>query len=594
MSAASVRREFSSAVVITRVSMSASSAPATFPEARRARVSRSPLARVSRRWMSAWSAASLRSAGTTGVSATRIRSKVNRWRTIGSETWRGVRGCETRASLTLRLFIRLASRLRASRAWGGRSGCFNRASARSSVSAASPGSAIGGMRSSAGIVWKPIVSPPKNPVRGGGSSSNRASTAATREIQSSVHRLNDVWLDRRAGEFGADLIVENLAHHRGVTKNASHHGHWCSLAGGEEAMENDARRGGEFASGMVQDAESERIAAVGGGEDGGEERGEIGGIPADDQLLVGGGSEGVHQVTEQRRGLALVVGAQGDAQGFATDPVSGTVVRDGKAPAAGAGALGAGVAAAGDGARASDDNDAGARAEGGVQGNFSVGDDLDFAAKQPGESAAERFPGCGAARTGGAEAGTVDVGRLEASHGAGLANSGGQGRVGGLFSHANHVASAGAAAAEDGVLVSDQAGCLAAAAVNTEEDSHGVVLPRAKAFDRRERDLRTRSPGAFAYSTVQALPRNCVSWFPAEIATWAARKGRYSRKLLSESLWASTGLTCSSSWSTWRASRCSACAFASGRARCAIIFSPTATFPGGRLRFRLSRPRPAH
>ena len=77
------------------------------------------------------------SAGTTGVSATCMRSKVNRCLTMGMEMCRGVRGCSTSASLTLRLFMMPRFRLRRSSAWVGKSLCFRSARARSSVSAGS-------------------------------------------------------------------------------------------------------------------------------------------------------------------------------------------------------------------------------------------------------------------------------------------------------------------------------------------------------------------------------------------------------------------------------------------------------------------------
>jgi hypothetical protein len=105
---------------------------ATRPEARCANVSFSPEEIVSIRLHSASSAASLTSAGTTGVRATCIRSKVYNWRTSGRETCRGVLGCSTSASFTLRCLRTLLFFPNRSSTSAGKSGRRSKARAASS------------------------------------------------------------------------------------------------------------------------------------------------------------------------------------------------------------------------------------------------------------------------------------------------------------------------------------------------------------------------------------------------------------------------------------------------------------------------------
>src|SRR4051794_32920301 len=64
----------------------------------------------------------------------RIKSKVNKCLTIGSDTWRGVFGCSTKASFTLRLFMTAEFLLSRSRASPGRPVLLRSVSARSSLS----------------------------------------------------------------------------------------------------------------------------------------------------------------------------------------------------------------------------------------------------------------------------------------------------------------------------------------------------------------------------------------------------------------------------------------------------------------------------
>src|SRR5882762_4736528 len=96
--------------------------------ARCAQVNFSPEEMVSRRLQSTSSATNLRSAGTIGVSATCITSKVYNCRTRGSEMWHGVLECSTRGPLHLAIL---------------QYGRFNRLNARSSVGAESSSMTFG-------------------------------------------------------------------------------------------------------------------------------------------------------------------------------------------------------------------------------------------------------------------------------------------------------------------------------------------------------------------------------------------------------------------------------------------------------------------
>jgi len=137
---ASVSLGFSSAVCSTRGSASSSNAAATRPDARRAKDRRAPEAMDSRRLSRVSSAATLMSPAITGVRATCMRSKVNSCRRSDNETWRGVLGCPTKASLTFRpvAALLLPSRSRTS---DGRSILCSRARARSSLKAGSAAAA---------------------------------------------------------------------------------------------------------------------------------------------------------------------------------------------------------------------------------------------------------------------------------------------------------------------------------------------------------------------------------------------------------------------------------------------------------------------
>jgi hypothetical protein len=201
------------------------------------------------------------------------------------------------------------------------------------------------------------------------------------QTQGAFDWVDDFWLHLHAGIEPANLIVENLAHEYGMTKDAPGHGHWdgrggCGDAGSrrpvlrKQAADYDRRQVGEFRAGG---GENLRGGIFGAGEDGGKERGEIGRVGR-----RGGAGEifecrdvpGFQQGRTERRGLqrgaglgvsfsAIHVAHQGGGGG-ATDPVGAAFVGDGVSPASGARGVAFEVAAVGDGAGAGNDEDAGA------------------------------------------------------------------------------------------------------------------------------------------------------------------------------------------------------------------------------------------
>src|SRR5271157_4162479 len=110
------------------------------------------------------------------------------------------------------------------------------------------------------------------------------STAADRSVrptclpgqaQRAFDRLNHLRTHFRARVEGAEFIVKNLAHQRGVTKDSSGHGHRDRgrVGFGEQAAEHDGGKLGKFAAGAGENLRGQIVRAGG---DRGKERSKIG------------------------------------------------------------------------------------------------------------------------------------------------------------------------------------------------------------------------------------------------------------------------------------------------------------------------------
>ena len=116
----------------------------------------------------------------------------------------------------------------------------------------------------------------------------------------------------------------------------------------------------------------------------------------------------------------LIKGIHDGGNGAATDPVAGTLVRDGESPTSGACRVTGSVAAIND--------RAGIRAERGIQGDDSVADDFNISIAgrrtELGEDAADLRRNLGIGRAGGADANGADLLGRNSGVGASLANRG--------------------------------------------------------------------------------------------------------------------------------------------------------------------------
>jgi hypothetical protein len=104
-----------------------------------------------------------------------------------------------------------------------------------------------------------------------------------------------------------------------------------------------------------------------------------------------------------------------------------------------------------------------------------------------------------------AHTGRRDLSRSDAGGGTRLSDGGGERCPRPGFADANRVAAPGGAAAENGILVADQAGGLAAPAVNAKEKSHSCIF----SIRRRYTGLVDRG-GAQSRRLMRQVPRNRI------------------------------------------------------------------------------------
>ena len=192
-------------------------------------------------------------------------------------------------------------------------------------------------------------------------------------------------------------------------------------------------------------------------------------------------SPGAHNARRERGisgvgfGLTFVVGPHHAADGGSPDPVAGPFVRDGKSPTASMRGPARDISSVGNRSGAGDHDHPRTGAKSGCERNHRVADHFRVRRNQFQENAPDYVADVGMSGAGHANAGPRDLGGSDAGGGTSLTDGGAKRFPRPGFADANQVAARGGAAAENGILVADQAGGLAAAAVNAKEKSHSCI-----------------------------------------------------------------------------------------------------------------------
>lgn len=225
------------------------------------------------------------------------------------------------------------------------------------------------------------------------------------------------------------------------------------------------------------------------GEHGGKERGEVwsgarGGRAG--KIFQCGDTPGFQQSRGKRRVLqsgagfrvsfsSIHVPHQG-GRGGAADPVCGTFVGDGESPASGARGVALRIAAVGDGTGAGDDEDSGARAECGFQGDLHVADDANRGRQDFSEDATNNLSDFRTRGSGSADAGVCNLCERDSRGGASLAHGLMQRFARVLFPDTEDVAGSGGSGGEEMRFIAYSTERFGAAAVDAEVVGHAVIF----------------------------------------------------------------------------------------------------------------------
>ena len=171
-------------------------------------------------------------------------------------------------------------------------------------------------------------------------------------------------------------------------------------------------------------------------------------------------------------GGGLVLCAEGGADGFEADPVSGALVTEDWAPASGGVEGSRGRAADDVGAGAGDSQNARPSGEGRVQGDFFVAAEDEGAGDSYGDRLSSPGADGGDGEAGESEAGTRDLGERNGGGGGDLRKHGVEAGGGFGLGDAHELDGAGGGAGEDLVLVSEEAVGFSAAGVDGQVVRH--------------------------------------------------------------------------------------------------------------------------
>ena len=167
------------------------------------------------------------------------------------------------------------------------------------------------------------------------------------------------------------------------------------------------------------------------------------------------------------------------------DPVGRTLIRNSESPATGTGSFSLRVAAISERTGSGVHDYSGPACQRRLQRNLHIADNFDLASHHFRENLANNVGDCFASGTGGADAGTLHLPRIDFRSATGLPYYLMQRFACARFSHADNVAGTGDRRREDRGFVANDTFCLAAAAVNAQIVGHGIFLSQALLTSRR-------------------------------------------------------------------------------------------------------------